>query len=817
METEKVEPHYSGFIVIRISQEANSASESVESLRTFATDCKFRGINKLLDSYDIKDTRPVIRALSPRKILELEKQAAQTELPPLHSLTSYWKLDIRHLSKKSEEIVKYFNELDEVDIAYRELEATDPAVSPADDPFNASQNYQDAAPDGIDARWAWSQPNGEGAGVGFVDLEQGWFLNHEDFASKSPTLLYGDNRDGVGAYVGNHGTAVLGEVIADDNTVGVVGIAPSVSSVNVTSHWDAASNSCCHVADAIVGALPTLQIGDVLLLEIQRGPMRLPTETDVADFDAIRLAVALGIIVVEAAGNGGFDLDNYTDGAGDFVLSRGSADFKDSGAIIIGASHSSLPHNRAVFPTWASNFGSRIDCYAWGENVTTAGYGGLDNGGGNNNRTYTSTFNGTSSASPIVSGAAVILQGLYKANTPGRLSPAQMRELLSNPATGTAQGPDVAGHIGVMPDLRSIIENTLELPRLVTMIANSGDFGNVCLGSFKDMTLVLNNSGNERLIVTNINSSSGEFLVPSVLSYPLIIEAGNSLQVPIRLQPTSFGPKAATITVLSNNPSGPKNVLVSGTAEAPRLALIIADEGNFGKVCIGSFVDQMITLSNSGLCTLTISDINSSSAEFRVANVLSYPLTIEAGGSMQVPIRHQPTSFGPKSATITVTSDDPASPQSVDVSGMAPSGKLAVTGSLCFGGVKACCIAERTLSICNVGECNLNVTSVAFKRKSRHWKLINNPFPAILHPGSCLDIVVRYKATEKCPRCCELVITSDDPVTPAKTLDVMAYTNWNECCKHCGEDCRKGCCDKQHNKSCGENLDICCDDDDEYE
>ena len=73
---------------------------------------------------------------------------------------------------------------------------------------------------------------------------------------------------------------------------------------------------------------------------------------DVADFDAIRLAVALGIVVVEAAGNGGFDLDNYTDGAGDFVLRRGSVDFKDSGAIMVGASTSTVPHNRMGF----SNF-----------------------------------------------------------------------------------------------------------------------------------------------------------------------------------------------------------------------------------------------------------------------------------------------------------------------------------------------------------------------------------------------------------------------------------------------------------------------------
>ncbi len=99
-----------------------------------------------------------------------------------------------------------------------------------------------------------------------------------------------------------------------------------------------------------------------------------------------------------------------------------------------------------------------------------------------------------------------------------------------------------------------------------------------------------------------------------------------------------------------------------------------------------------------------------------------------------------------------MSSNDPAGPRTIRVSGDAPSGTLAVTGSTSFGGVKAHCCAERILSICNVGDCNLHVTSVAFKRKSRHWKLIHNPFPATLHPGSCLNVVIRYKATERCPR-----------------------------------------------------------------
>ena len=125
-----------------------------------------------------------------------------------------------------------------------------------------------------------------------------------------------------------------------------------------------------------------------------------------------------------------------------------------------------------------------------------------------------------------------------------------------------------------------------------------------------------------------------------------------------------------------------------------------------------------------------------------------------------------------------------------------------MTGSAIFGPVPACRHVERTISICNVGECQLRVASVAFKRKSRHWRLINNPFPATLRPGSCLGVTIRYIATERLPHPCELVITSDDPTDPVKTLEVVAVTVWEDCCTKCCHDCRRQSCEKQHCEPC---------------
>jgi hypothetical protein len=134
------------------------------------------------------------------------------------------------------------------------------------------------------------------------------------------------------------------------------------------------------------------------------------------------------------------------------------------------------------------------------------------------------------------------------------------------------------------------------------------------------------------------------------------------------------------------------------------------------------------TLTNAGPCPLTVTDITSSSTEFLVPNVLAYPFPIAPGTGIAVPIRFRPEHHGTNTATITVFSDDPSGPDTVAVSGHVPSGRLRVYGSTYFGEID-CGIAQKTLSICNVGDCRLFVSSVEFSREWRNFKTDQQPVP----------------------------------------------------------------------------------------
>ncbi|EEM56800.1 MULTISPECIES: putative mucin/carbohydrate-binding domain-containing protein [Bacillus cereus group] len=330
-----------------------------------------------------------------------------------------------------------------------EIQLPDLSVNPYDNPRFKNQGYLEAAPKGINASHAWSIKGGDGKGTTFVDMEYGWLLNHEDLVNKNIKLMSGQNISQHRA----HGTSVLGIVSSEDNQIGNIGIAPKANVKVISQIRD---NGIYNTADAILSAVHNLQAGDILLLEAQAsydgyGDKYLPVEVHPDIFDAIRVGTDKGIIIIEAGANGSNDLDNFKDRNGKKILNRNSPDFKDSGAIMVGAGSSTVPHKRL----WFSNYGSRLDVYGWGENVDTTSA----NPSQNTTNLYTSTFSGTSSASPIIAGAATSIQGIAKEHRGFPYTPAELRNILSNPNTGTKSQDPWNDRIGVLPDLKSILDN----------------------------------------------------------------------------------------------------------------------------------------------------------------------------------------------------------------------------------------------------------------------------------------------------------------------------------------------------------------------
>ncbi|MEV6324769.1 hypothetical protein AB0M45_26805 [Nocardia sp. NPDC051787] len=139
---------------------------------------------------------------------------------------------------------------------------------------------------------------------------------------------------------------------------------------------------------------------------------------------------------------------------------RGGA--ADSGAIIVGAGtpppgFHGRDHGPARSRLAFSNYGKRVDAQGWGLEVTTTGYGDLQ-GGSDEDLWYTDVFSGTSSASPIVTGAVASYQGMSGAAA-GRKTPGEVRTRLRETGSPQTDAParPATQRIGTLPDLRSLL------------------------------------------------------------------------------------------------------------------------------------------------------------------------------------------------------------------------------------------------------------------------------------------------------------------------------------------------------------------------
>jgi hypothetical protein len=344
-----------------------------------------------------------------------------------------------------------------------------PAVTPD---FSSRQIYLDASPGGIDARFASTLPGGTGAGVRIIDIEGAWRLTHEDLLANEGGVISGTQINDL--VWRNHGTAVLGVIGGDNNGFGVLGISPDAS-VQTISHNSGAGSFPSGVASAIVVAANTLSPGDIVLVEAHAPGPRF-NFTDVGSnrgfvamqfwpevFAAVTFAaVVKGVIVVEAAGNGAEDLDDpvysNTPNFPPFwaPFNRGAM---DNASIIVGAgapppgTHGN-DHGPDCSRLEFSNFGSCIDAQGWGQEVTTCGYGTLQ-GGVDEDLFYTDSFNGTSSASPIVVGALACVQGSLRASGKPLLTPITARGLLREIGSvqQDAPGRPATQRIGNRPNL----------------------------------------------------------------------------------------------------------------------------------------------------------------------------------------------------------------------------------------------------------------------------------------------------------------------------------------------------------------------------
>lgn len=286
---------------------------------------------------------------------------------------------------------------------------------------------------------AWALGYG-GAGTRTVVIDDAFDYTHGDLAPNYDLVTDFDFEfnitDAFGTAGEAHGTAVSGIIGADDNGTGAVGVAFDTQLVGYATAGFISDAWLQDVRDAIHHAAVTA-LGDVA--NISQGIANDANSEwgigyNALRFDEIETSIAtattsgrggLGMTIVKSAGNS--RNDNYDVNADDWT--------NDTRQVVVAAV------DQDGFVSSYSSYGSALLVSAFGtpgevfttDRVGAAGYNGTD---------FTSGFNGTSAAAPMVAGVVALM---YDANP--NLGWRDVQEILAYSArhVGSAIGGTMAG------------------------------------------------------------------------------------------------------------------------------------------------------------------------------------------------------------------------------------------------------------------------------------------------------------------------------------------------------------------------------------
>ena len=491
--------------------------------------------------------------ISEEKLEEIEKKIGKGALKrgSLEEAGLGGMLIVHSEDNSNSNLLKIAEELESLEsVQYCQLQGTTPPkppfdIEPSTDNYLSEQDYLDPDP-GINAKYAWSLGL-SGDGVRIADIEYDWNLHHEEWNDKR--VFTGGGLTPYPTEWGyKHGTAVTGIMIAGDNGYGMKGIAHGVDTFigYPESSMEAYENGADYGWDrpfALGKSLQELKAGDIFLFEIQINLGKdenyydkyVPGEYDKTVWDLTRALCDMGVVVVATGSNGNQNMDDYSDYMG----------YGDSGAIMVGAGTSDTYHDKMSYST----YGTRFNLQAWGQNVATTGSWGTTLAdqwrvGNDVNQEYCRDFAGTSSAGPIVAGAAALVQEYAMKNMGKPLTSEEMRELLVE--TGVPQAyDDYSGHVGPIPDLKAALEKLMsESPVTVSFDGFSeDDNANNFLesGESAKINLIVKNVGSEAksnivVKVEALNNDKVSFPVSSQTVQSLDGEGSKSLQLEIKVE-----------------------------------------------------------------------------------------------------------------------------------------------------------------------------------------------------------------------------------------------------------------------------------------
>ena len=312
----------------------------------------------------------------------------------------------------------------------------------------------------------------------------------------------------------------------------------------------------------------------------------------------------------------------------------------------------------------------------------------------------------------------------------------------------------------------------------LTLSTTSINFGQAQIGTKASRTLTLTSTGNAPLDINTITVSGAAFSV-GTLSLPVTLQPNQQLTVTVTFDPTTEGADAETLTVTSNDPSGPATVSLGGngtTSAAPQLT-VSPTSVNFGNVPLNVASNQSVTLTSTGTAPVTISAATASGPPFTGSGA-TFPVTLNPNPSVTLQVQFTPTATGAASGQLTLTSDSTiGATTNIQLQGTgtaATTPQLTVsTQSLAFGNVAVNSSATLPVTLTSSGTAPVTISAAALSGAG--FTDSGATFPVTLNPSQSVTLQVKFNPTAAGGATGQLTINSNSS-TSASTVVQLSGT-----------------------------------------
>jgi len=186
---------------------------------------------------------------------------------------------------------------------------------------------------------------------------------------------------------------------------------------------------------------------------------------------------------------------------------------------------------------------------------------------------------------------------------------------------------------------------------------------------------------------------------------------------------------------------------------------------------VGETAEETLTIENTGDATLEVTNINSTNSVFTFSLTA---FTVEPGETQDVSVYFDPVAAGLVQGTLQITNNSALNPYEVAVSGTgvaAGPAPVIITNpsTLYFDDTYIASRTQQSLTIFNAGTADLVISQAVFDGP---WETYNG-FPITVAPGGAWNQVIHFKPFELGLNEGTVTYMSNDPVTPAKTVNLI--------------------------------------------